>query len=317
MPVEACVDGIVQYDACVRDARLHLEEPYTSYFSWWNVVLSGVGLALALLVFLPLNFWNGGAYLRTRQAWWVHYIITPLIVTSCVTAASLTLASQALFAHNLDRMIVGVDSRARRTISPVPAPGTAPTHEVSLQVPALQRIMRHNVAVHIVPGAVAVVVLLVLASGSLHGADVRTVVLSTLLMCVVLWAMYFATPIVGMRDGRTYVGWAKMKYVYSNPSPWTFAGHCLFAVACALLIPYFVLQKGTASSSGTALSAGPALSTAPALSTGQMSELGQEAAALLGGHDVPSLSEIVQRIRADVGTAATSRTSALPVQSFM
>ena len=278
MPTSACRHGLVRDGGCARGMHFHIEEESTSYFSWWNVVLIGVGLALALLVYLPLNFANGGAYLRTTDAWWVHYIITPLIVTSCVMGLSVAFTSQALFAHGIDQMIED-DERARidrATRSPADA------HAVSIQVPALQQFMHQNVMVHIVPGAIAAVVLLVLATGSLHGADVRTVVLSTLLMCAVMWVAYYATPVRGFRDGKTYVGWDKLVHVYSNPSPIVLASHCAFAVACATLIPYFIINRDSHTGAGTA----------PVLHGGGG---GQESG-------VPSLSSIVQLIRAGAGT---------------
>ncbi len=117
-----------------------------------------------------------------------------------------------------------------------------PALGVSVRMPVLQELMHHNVMVHLVPGAVAVVSLLVLATRSLHGADVRTVALSALLMRRPL-GRHFATPVVGFRDGKTYVGWAKLVHVYSNPSPLMLAGHGTFAIACALLIPYFVIRR--------------------------------------------------------------------------
>jgi hypothetical protein len=260
MPTGACRHGLVRDGGCARDVYMRLEEDNASYFSWWNVVLAGVGLALALLVYLPLNFVDGGAYLRTAQSWWVHYLVTPFIVASCAIGVSIALTSQALFARNLDQM-VGVDRRvADKAVAQDPALG------VSVQMPVLQDFMHHNVMVHLVPGALAVVSLLVLATGSLHGADVRTVALSALLICAVLWVVYFATPVVGFRDGKTYVGWAKLAHVYSNPSPLMLAGHCAFAIACALLIPYFVIRRSPGQIEGGS-------TAAPAVSLAQIAEL--------------------------------------------
>ena len=275
---------------------MRMEEHRSAYFSWWNVLLVGVGLALALFVYLPLNFANGGAYLRGKHAWWVHYLVTPLIVASCAIGVSIALTSQGLFASNLDVM-VGTDTPRSRSLEP-----DSRVADVSIQLPVVQEFLHHNFIVHLVPGAVATVVLLVLATGSLHGADVRTVALSTLLICAVLWVAYFSTPIVGVRDGKTYVGWSKLVHVYSNPSPLTIAGHCAFAVACALLVPYFVIGRGATGPSGGRVGDGPGL-------VGSALALGPDSSNLpLGGGAVgaecgalASLSRIADLVRMSGG----------------
>jgi hypothetical protein len=309
MPTGACRHGLVRDGGCARDVYMRLEEDNASYFSWWNVVLAGVGLALALLVYLPLNFVDGGAYLRTAQAWWVHYLVTPFIVASCAIGVSIALTSQALFARNLDQM-VGVDRRvADRAVVQDPASG------VSVQMPVLQAFMHHNVMVHLVPGALAVVSLLVLATGSLHGADVRTVALSALLMCAILWVLYFSIPIVGFRDGKTYVGWAKLVHVYSNPSPLMLAGHCAFAIACALLIPYFVIRRGPSAGAGTELgaaSAVPGISAGPGAGISAGPSAGAELQGGGAGGGKGSALASLSRIAALVKTGTVGAALALP-----
>ncbi len=318
MPTAACRHGLVRGGGCARDMYMNMEEHRSAYFSWWNVVLVGIGLALALLVYLPLNFANGGAYLRGKHAWWVHYLVTPVIVASCTIGVSIALTSQGLLASNLDAMI-GTDG-ARTSWSRGLEPDSH-VAELSIQVPAVQNFLHHNYIVHLVPGAVAVVVLLVLATGSLHGADVRTVTLSTLLICAVIWVAYFSTPVVGARDGKTYVGWSKLVHVYSNPSPLTIAGHCAFAVACALLVPYFVIGRGTTGpnqSDGPGLVGPGLLGSALAVVTGQPKSISVEVQGGALGAECgaqASLSRIADLVRmssGDVGGAGAFVGHALP-----
>ena len=270
--------------ACAKNARHRMVEERPSYFSWWNVYLTVAGLALTLLVYLPANLIRQGAYLNHPSAWWIHYLVTPFIIMSCIVSIGVLLTSQALFANNFQHMIE-VDAghitskqgqgQDRDTVHG-PGQSSAParalsdpsvdSNAISLQVPFVQSYMRSNFMVHVLPAMVGIVVLLLLSIGSLQAADARAVAVVTGVMCIVLWTLYFVLPVTTKVTGETLTGVAKLRHVYCNPGVGLVAGHCLFSLACAVIIPFFVIGRGPKGFS-FGPGASPALSLASARSS--------------------------------------------------
>lgn len=116
-------------------------------------------------------------------------------------------------------------------------------HSISVEMPYVEYLMKDNFVVHIAPAIIGVVLLLLLSIGSFQTAERETVTLVTLIMCVVLWAIYLIVPVKD-RDGKRHVGLQKVSHVYSNPSGWIFAGQIVYTLAASFIIPFFVIGKG-------------------------------------------------------------------------
>lgn len=117
-------------------------------------------------------------------------------------------------------------------------------HSIAVEMPYVEYLMKDNFVVHIAPAIIGVVVLLILSMGTLRTAERETVSLVTLVMCLILCAVYLAVPVKDKNTGISHLGWDKVSHVYSSPSGWIFTGQVVFTLAAAFLIPFCVIGKG-------------------------------------------------------------------------
>jgi hypothetical protein len=265
-----CRHGLMYNGDCQHKLEYKFMESRGVYFTSWSGVMVLIAFVLTMAVYLPCHLAENGKFMHGPYGWLVDYVLTPFIAAAVVIGLGVMFTSQAIMAYQLrntigyqmqpnaendnyldsDQATVSVSDSDHQAGSAAVDPRL-----VSLQLPYLEYLLKDNFLLHVIPGLAAVIMLIALAVGAFHSALRKNVGILTVILCIVLALVYCCVPVCDEETGESYVGWQKMKYVYSDPSVWIIVAHAVFTVFAAFAIPYFVVGSArnfTASSSSFA-----------------------------------------------------------------
>ena len=269
----ACQNGLVYDGKCSSLLQYAFMEQRGSYFTAWAGVMTACALVLLVCVYLPANLINNGQFFKSKYAWIVNYGVTPFITTAAVISCGVMFTSQLMMAYQL-RNTVEIQSESKKITQSEQSSNESSDagllHErVGIQLPYLEYLLKDNFLLHIVPGAAAVVILIMLSIGKLKCSKVN-VGLVAVIMSTLVALLYCCVPVKDATTQQSLVGWQKLKYVYNRPAVWVVVGHAFFTLLAAFAIPYFVVGSSCAlPAPNSSIASGASGASADTSSSGQ------------------------------------------------
>ena len=246
--LSTCSNGIITGGKCSSDDKYKIPGGGTAaFYTTWSFFFCIVGVTLAMIIFIPFNVFmmiknktavtsEPSKYFKLFESF-CSYVVVPLIAASAINSLGVLITSQIFFADNLDNSISIASPSPPNDKAEKKLPG-----DISITTNFVKRMNQINLKVHIIPGVLAALVLLVLSCGHVNCGDkwwIISIMTAAIMMAFLI--SYLCVPNPFKWGGL--IGIQKVNNVYNNPQPWMFLPQAAISALLIVFVPLLVLKR--------------------------------------------------------------------------